>query len=1073
MVQTNQQQTQTRAIKRTLCIGMGGTGRDTLMRIRRLIIERHGKLSNLPVVSFLSIDTDEGCLNTTGLTNDTYRGESLLFEPAEQVAITMSTQDVEKLVHELEHKSLFGDGPFSHIEEWFPPILKDNVKVIIGGANGIRPIGRLGFVHNFQKIQSAIKKAEYRTIDHEAFLLQQGLNVEPGLDIFVVGSLCGGTGSGTFLDIAYTLRYLYQTNTELFGYLVISPELYGNDNTMQANVYAALKELNYYSKTGTEFRTCYDKHNQIYVADKKPPFTYPYLVSNQAGGNHKILTKGKLCNVIAHKIYLEIAGEAKSNLTFKRSGIIPDMLKTDLHPFRMPQYYLTFGLSAIYFTRDRFLQIALNRLTRTLLQFWLTGEGQSPDAQELLDRFLGKWNIENNQEVFTVKLAEFTHEDNKTYAQYLNLWKQRTQDIECKNSEDIEQFCQSLPNTFKKEFRKVQPGPTETTRGAWLTLLYNNQVKVSEKLKGDIDQFIATLLNADDTDFSVYNVLQFLEALRTKLSQYQRQLEEKKQELKGMYTQEKIEQAWEDADQEIEDIQGRSKLPWFKSRNYLKIQEIMIDSVAIVSKLLQHNYDVFLQVEAIKIAESLQDHVALRINQITKLDNTFQSLLNFYKKKEEQLLSLNLDEMSGEAIFPEEEIDQLLPRNGSRQQLSSITNDIELELGIPSSLFSLASTNISSENTLQKNIDLIFERRSSSLNWQQMQSVVQRFMTTYSDDKRAMALEQVRRKATPLLDIHRKDPLFMDGKDTSFIAFKYSDDTENELFRDILTKKIGVPTGVMFPVQTDEEILFVNEYGGFPLRVINHLHPLKLVYNKRKSFGDLHNHYQIQFDDIIPVDAREIESLEYIFYPCLAFNLLNYNSQTDLYEFPCYDSLRRTHYTATLSSDWKNAIEQLVERQDMVDIIKQLLEQEENKIKANPGLMNSDYQFRINNLIRQVDQLDEGDRNFIYKDKVIGTRSTLDQPAKEGIISRYINKLKGKLEDEPLPGGGIVPTSIDSNQGILPPTLNNDSPESAIVKSSDNPRLSELERLANLKNQGMLTEEEFQKEKARILSSKN
>ena len=200
---------------------------------------------------------------------------------------------------------------------------------------------------------------------------------------------------------------------------------------------------------------------------------------------------------------------------------------------------------------------------------------------------------------------------------------------------------------------------------------------------------------------------------------------------------------------------------------------------------------------------------------------------------------------------------------------------------------------------------------------------------------------------------------------------------------------------------------------------------------------------------------------------------MNYNSQTDLYEFPCYDSLRRTHYTATLSSDWKNAIEQLVERQDMVDIIKQLLEQEENKIKANPGLMNSDYQFRINNLIRQVDQLDEGDRNFIYKDKVIGTRSTLDQPAKEGIISRYINKLKGKLEDEPLPGGGMVPTSIDSNQGILPPTLNNDSPESAIVKSSDNPRLSELERLANLKNQGMLTEEEFQKEKARILSSKN
>lgn len=40
----------------------------------------------------------------------------------------------------------------------------------------------------------------------------------------------------------------------------------------------------------------------------------------------------------------------------------------------------------------------------------------------------------------------------------------------------------------------------------------------------------------------------------------------------------------------------------------------------------------------------------------------------------------------------------------------------------------------------------------------------------------------------------------------------------------------------------------------------------------------------------------------------------------------------------------------------------------------------------------------------------------------------------------------------------------------SIVQASDNPILAELERLANLKNQGFLTEEEFQKAKAKLLN---
>ena len=54
-------------IQRTLCIGLGGTGRDVLMQIRRLIIDRYGRLDALPVVSFVHIDADRGASDISGL----------------------------------------------------------------------------------------------------------------------------------------------------------------------------------------------------------------------------------------------------------------------------------------------------------------------------------------------------------------------------------------------------------------------------------------------------------------------------------------------------------------------------------------------------------------------------------------------------------------------------------------------------------------------------------------------------------------------------------------------------------------------------------------------------------------------------------------------------------------------------------------------------------------------------------------------------------------------------------------------------------------------------------------------
>ncbi|HEY9701020.1 MAG TPA: tubulin-like doman-containing protein, partial [Allocoleopsis sp.] len=313
-------QTSIKKLNRTICIGLGGTGKDVLMRIRRLIVDRYGSLDNLPIVSFVHIDTDRNAAQSSSLsTGNTYHGVDISLTNAEKVVANMNALQVTNFVEELEKKSTNNRrGPYDHIALWFPPDLLPDIKAIEEGAKGIRPVGRLAFFYNYMNIKDTLEKAETRTRGHEAKLLRNlGITVESGLNIFVVGSVCGGTGSGMFLDIAYSLRKHYgNDNTSIIGYLLISPKLYGNTPIMRANTYAALKELNHYSIPGNKFTACYDQQHQIIVNESRPPFDYTYLISDEkiGQGESKILDIRQLYNVIAHKIALEFSGDLAASV---------------------------------------------------------------------------------------------------------------------------------------------------------------------------------------------------------------------------------------------------------------------------------------------------------------------------------------------------------------------------------------------------------------------------------------------------------------------------------------------------------------------------------------------------------------------------------------------------------------------------------------------------------------------------------------------------------------------------------------------------------------------------------------
>lgn len=238
---------------------------------------------------------------------------------------------------------------------------------------------------------------------------------------------------------------------QIVGYFVISPELYGDAPDKHANAYAALKELNYYATAGTTFKAEYDLHTLDSVEESLPPFEYVYLVSNRTARDYRILEKSKLCNIIAHKITLDFAGELASLITEQRDDFLKHLIQTDLHPRPNVQRYLSFSLAEIYFPRDIAVQVSLNRIKIKLVDYWLHGEGQSADSNNLLTNFIDRWyDRDKNENGFVNKLQQATTDGSKTFTNALTSWKNQLENniLEIQNRDERQEIVSPLGKKF-------------------------------------------------------------------------------------------------------------------------------------------------------------------------------------------------------------------------------------------------------------------------------------------------------------------------------------------------------------------------------------------------------------------------------------------------------------------------------------------------------------------------------------------------------------------------------------------------------------------------------------------------
>ena len=240
---------------------------------------------------------------------------------------------------------------------------------------------------------------------------------DDGINVYVVGTLCGGTCSGMLIDMAYLLRNLIGTGNanEVNGIFTMYDQLSAGSTeddtaTRAANCYASLSELNFYNHTKTMYNVTFP--NGLRVNTPQKPYDYELLVSATSkqpairfvsGG--RVDEKG-LSLMVALNLFAEAAGDTDGSkkeirtdwvgfgagyggLKLVPTGEIPTMVKC----------LASFGLTAVWYPKYRIATAAAcfasRELYKKLKSRHVSDEDSRADA-------INEWNrIRNNADILT------------------------------------------------------------------------------------------------------------------------------------------------------------------------------------------------------------------------------------------------------------------------------------------------------------------------------------------------------------------------------------------------------------------------------------------------------------------------------------------------------------------------------------------------------------------------------------------------------------------------------------------------------------------------------------------------
>ena len=348
-------------LRRCLYIGLGGTGMNSLLHTKKMFIETYGEVP--PMIGFLGIDTDGGAYTKTV---ESRYGDKVSLDGGEQCSI--QCMDAEQIY--LRNK-----------ESYFSWMAMENERAIESmtiGAGQVRTNGRLAVTVNYDTIKTAltnaINKITNADIKNDIHYKTLANNVE----VHMVFSLCGGTGSGTFIDLAYIIKNSLPRGGKLVGYAVL-PEVFEsmmpNSPAMarvKPNAYGAIKDLDFFMHLTPSSHPIEFKYFTETYQIKSKPFNAIMLIDSKNKNNDTYGHINQLAEMISLSLIIS-AGELSVAAASVSDNVEKFISDGSMDIADKKAWITAVGACEILFRGEELAEIYAIKATQSIIQRLLNG----------------------------------------------------------------------------------------------------------------------------------------------------------------------------------------------------------------------------------------------------------------------------------------------------------------------------------------------------------------------------------------------------------------------------------------------------------------------------------------------------------------------------------------------------------------------------------------------------------------------------------------------------------------------------------------------------------------------------
>lgn len=388
-------------VRRTLIIGLGGTGCAALQWINELLRELYGNIP--PFIKLLALDSD-------------------MLDPVRKVRHPFPRSDFYNLFESIRVGDIIRD--YSRYPEFHPALkilegLKLPAAIVERGCQGLSRLGRVVFFETWERVIRRAVSERFRALNKNSLAAevaslppvgQHQLTAEVPV-VHMIGSVCGGTGSGMFLDMAYGMKEVgeatFNCKPEVYAHMLL-PEAFHIETVpimekLRAVGHTMLQQVEFLmDHRRPTVPVEYPRSKKQEFVSNEAPFTTCFLVNGHSadGGG----TRDELVELIARAVKSMVVEPTGSVLLSDLCNKQCDALsKKDAQTHRLTcfaSYGLTLGAFQNPMTDPRMNELThqwlydgISRCTRQRIADSKLEERIREDFKETLDKQLSPESV--------------------------------------------------------------------------------------------------------------------------------------------------------------------------------------------------------------------------------------------------------------------------------------------------------------------------------------------------------------------------------------------------------------------------------------------------------------------------------------------------------------------------------------------------------------------------------------------------------------------------------------------------------------------------------------------------------